>query len=356
MTQHFPFTAIVGQKDMKLALILNIINPTLSGVLIRGEKGTAKSTAVRALAEILPVIEHVKDCPFRLALSETGAVCRDCMSTACPGQGMTDPEAVNGGDMETEQSGIRVIELPVGATEDRVVGTMDLEHALKKGEKRIEPGLLAAAHRGILYVDEVNLLDDHVVDVLLDSAAMGVNTIEREGVSFSHPARFTLVGTMNPEEGELRPQLLDRFGLCVNIGGIREVEERVKVMEYRAKFDEDPENFIQRWEAESRDLSARIVKATDLYPQVSIPRELLFEIAAFCLDVGVDGHRGDIIMLKTAKTLAAWEGRTEVVSKDIETAARLVLPHRIRRKPLQEIAQDIGAVREANRAKNAEKV
>ncbi len=356
MTQHFPFTAIVGQDDMKLALILNIINPTLSGVLIRGEKGTAKSTAVRALAEILPMIDHVKDCPFRLALSEAGAVCKDCMATTCPNQGEKDPGTVNGGRMETEQSGIRVIELPVGATEDRVVGTMDLEHALKKGEKRIEPGLLAAAHRGILYVDEVNLLDDHVVDVLLDSAAMGVNTIEREGVSFSHPARFTLVGTMNPEEGELRPQLLDRFGLCVNIGGIRDVKARVKVMEYRAKFDEDPEIFNREWEAASRDLSGRIEKATSLYPKVSIARELLFEIASFCLDVGVDGHRGDIIMLKTAKTLAAWEGRTQVEANDIEIAARLVLPHRIRRKPLQEIAQDIGAVRETNRAKRDEKV
>ena len=355
MTQHFPFTAIVGQDDMKLALILNIINPTLSGVLIRGEKGTAKSTAVRALAEILPVIEHVKDCPFRLDVTETGTVCKDCMTTACPSQGKDSGE-LNGGTMETEKSGIRVIELPVGATEDRVVGTMDLEHALKKGEKRIEPGLLAAAHRGILYVDEVNLLDDHVVDVLLDSAAMGVNTIEREGVSFSHPARFTLVGTMNPEEGELRPQLLDRFGLCVNIGGIREVEERVKVMEYRAKFDEDPENFMRQWEEASADLSRRIEKATALYPEVEIPRELLFEIASYCLDVGVDGHRGDIIMLKTAKTLTAWNGRTKAESGDIETAARLVLPHRIRRKPLQEIAQDIGAVREANRSQKTAKV
>ncbi len=352
MTQHFPFTAIVGQEDMKLALILNIINPSLSGVLIRGEKGTAKSTAVRALAEILPVIEHVRGCPFQLAVTETGTVCNDCMVSACKassGDGSL-PAA-----FETEQSGIRVIELPVGATEDRVVGTMDLEHALKKGEKRIEPGLLAAAHRGILYVDEVNLLDDHVVDVLLDSAAMGVNTIEREGVSFSHPARFTLVGTMNPEEGELRPQLLDRFGLCVNIGGIRDVAERVKVMEYRARFDDDPQGFIQSCETESQALSSRIESAMALYPKVTIERDLLFEIATYCLDVGVDGHRGDIIMLKTAKTLAAWSGRTQAESQDIETAARLVLPHRIRRKPLQEIATDISTVRERNRARQAEK-
>ncbi len=352
----FPFTAIVGQESMKLALILNIINPSLSGVLIRGEKGTAKSTAVRALADILPKIEHVKNCPFRLAITETGAVCEECTMEACPGSRKKDPNALNGKQLETEQSGIRVIELPVGATEDRVVGTMDLEHALKKGEKRIEPGLLAAAHRGILYVDEVNLLDDHVVDVLLDSAAMGVNTIEREGVSFSHPARFTLVGTMNPEEGELRPQLLDRFGLCVNIGGIIEVEDRVSVMERRAHFDEDPEGFAAQWETDSLNLSQRIEKAMALYPDVIIPRELLFEIASFCLDVGVDGHRGDIIILKTAKTLAAWEGRTSVEKADIETAAQLALPHRIRRKPLQEVAQDIHAVRESNRAKQAQRV
>ena len=349
----FPFTAIVGQESMKLALILNIINPSLSGVLIRGEKGTAKSTAVRALADILPMIEHVKNCPFRLAVSETGTVCEECTMEACPGSSVNSG-AVNGKALETEQSGIRVIELPVGATEDRVVGTMDLEHALKKGEKRIEPGLLAAAHRGILYVDEVNLLDDHVVDVLLDSAAMGVNTIEREGVSFSHPARFTLVGTMNPEEGELRPQLLDRFGLCVNIGGIVEVEDRVSVMERRTRFDEDPEGFAAQWETESRNLSQRIEKAMALYPDVTIPRELLFEIAAYCLDVGVDGHRGDIIILKTAKTLAAWEGRLAVEKSDIEAAAQLALPHRIRRKPLQEVAQDIHAVRESNRARHAQ--
>ena len=200
---------------------------------------------------------------------------------------------------------VRVVELPVGATEDRVVGTLDLEHALKKGEKRVEPGLLAAAHRGIFYVDEVNLLDDHVVDVLLDSAAMGVNTIEREGVSFSHPARFTLVGTMNPEEGELRPQLLDRLGLCVNIEGIAADDDRVAVMERRAAFDENPEDFARQWEAESQELADRILKAKELYPQVVCERSLLYEIAEYCLDVGVDGHRGDIIILKTAKTIAA---------------------------------------------------
>lgn len=335
----YPFTAIVGQEKMKEALILNIINPTLSGVLIRGEKGTAKSTAVRALAQILPAIEVVQECPFQHAPDETHSVCRECIRSECSRK-ILDNLAV-----ETVRRGIRVVELPVGATEDRVVGTMDLEHALKKGEKRVEPGILAAAHRGILYVDEVNLLDDHVVDVLLDSAAMGVNTIEREGVSFTHPARFTLVGTMNPEEGELRPQLLDRFGLCVNIEGINDPEARVAIMERRAAFDEDPENFCAKWEDQSHLLVGKIEKAIDLYPQVAIDRELLFEIANYCLDVGVDGHRGDIIILKTAKTLAAYNGRTQVVKEDIDTAAELALPHRIRRQPLQDIVVDVEQLR-----------
>jgi magnesium chelatase subunit I len=338
--QHiYPFTAIVGQEKMKEALILNIINPTLSGVLIRGEKGTAKSTAVRALAQILPAIEVVKECPFQHAPDETHSVCRECIRSECS-RNILDNLAV-----ETVRRGIQVVELPVGATEDRVVGTMDLEHALKKGEKRVEPGILAAAHRGILYVDEVNLLDDHVVDVLLDSAAMGVNTIEREGVSFTHPARFTLVGTMNPEEGELRPQLLDRFGLCVNIEGINDPEARVAIMERRAAFDEDPENFCAQWAEESRMLVEKIEKAIDLYPQVTIDRELLFEIAGYCLDVGVDGHRGDIIILKTAKTLAAYNGRARVAKEDIDTAAELALPHRIRRQPLQDIVVDVEQLR-----------
>ncbi len=340
----YPFAAIVGQEKMKEALILNVINPTLSGVLIRGEKGTAKSTAVRALARILPEIEVVKECPYQHAPDESHEVCRECAHGDCRKK-ILDHLAV-----ATIRRGIRVVELPVGATEDRVVGTMDLEHALKKGEKRVEPGILAAAHRGILYVDEVNLLDDHVVDVLLDSAAMGVNTVEREGVSFTHPARFTLVGTMNPEEGELRPQLLDRFGLCVNIEGIHDRQDRVAVMERRGAFDEDPENFCQSWETESRMLVEKIRKAIDLYPQVAIGRDLLYDIADYCLDVGVDGHRGDIIILKTAKTLAAYKGRTQVLKADIDAAAELALPHRIRRQPLQDIVVDVARLGERKQA------
>ncbi|MDD3581008.1 MAG: ATP-binding protein [Desulfobacca sp.] len=343
----YPFVAIVGQDNMKLALILNIINPTLSGVLIRGEKGTAKSTAVRALAEILPAIEVVKDCPFQLSPGEALDVCRACPHIEC------SRKLLHQEPVETMHRGLRVVELPVGATEDRVVGTLDLEHALKKGEKRMEPGLLAAAHRGLLYVDEVNLLDDHVVDVLLDSAAMGVNTIEREGVSFSHPARFTLVGTMNPEEGELRPQLLDRFGLCVHIEGINDPAARVAIMERRLAFDDHPEDFCARWQDESRDLVEKIARAMELYPQVIIDSPLLYEIASYCLEVGVDGHRGDIIILKAAKTLAAFNGRTEVQKDDVDAAAQLALPHRVRRQPLQDIVVEVDRLRHQKTAQPA---
>ncbi len=340
----YPFMAIQGQEEMKLALILNIINPNLSGVLIRGEKGTAKSTAVRALARILPEIEKVRDCPFQHDPQGKHQVCMECVRTECRNLilGNQSPETV--------MEGIKVIELPVGATEDRVVGTMDMEQALKKGEKQVEPGILAAAHRGILYVDEVNLLDDHVVDVLLDSAAMGVNTIEREGISFSHPAQFTLVGTMNPEEGELRPQLLDRFGLCVNICGISDPDARVAIMERRTHFDEDPEGFVKLWEEDSQKLVEKIKRAKALYPDVTCAKPMLYEIASYCLDVGVDGHRGDIIILKTAKTLAAYEGRTQVESRDIEKAATLALPHRVRRQPLQEIVTDVSVLGNRKRA------
>lgn len=347
MKKHhiYPFTAIVGQEKMKLALILNIINPTLSGVLIRGEKGTAKSTAVRALADILPEIEVVEDCPFQRSPAEGHEVCLECVNEECR------ERIVGSNPVVSIRRGIRVVELPVGATEDRVVGSMDMEHALQKGEKRVEPGILAAAHRGILYVDEVNLLDDHVVDVLLDSAAMGVNTIEREGVSFSHPARFTLVGTMNPEEGELRPQLLDRFGLCVNIEGIHDTEERVAVMERRSAFDEDRQGFCRQWDDESSLLVEKIRTATALFPMVTIERSLLYEIASYCLEVGVDGHRGDIIILKTAKALAAYHGRKEVIRADIDTAAEMALPHRIRRQPLQDIVVDVDRLRRQKQAR-----
>ena len=328
----YPFPAIVGQERMKLALILNVINPTLSGVLIRGEKGTAKSTAVRALAEILPEIEVVPSCPFNLPVAGENACCRLCPNVRCR-------QAADQGKRAGVKRKVQVVELPVNATEDRVVGTLDIEHALKTGEKRFEPGLLAAAHRGMLYADEVNLLDDHIVDILLDSAAMGGNTVEREGVSFTHPARFVLVGTMNPEEGELRPQLLDRFGLCVQIKGIDDPQLRVSVMERRAAFDENPEMFSRSYDDASAVLSERINRAIERYGQISIDQEGMLEIAKLCISVGVDGHRADIVTLKTAKTLCAYEGRDHVTQEDINTAAEMALPHRVRRQPFEEIAE-----------------
>lgn len=333
----YPFAAIVNQEEMKLALILNVINPTISGVLIRGEKGTGKSTAVRALADILPEIEVVEDCPFQLSPDEFSP-CENCFKEKCR------QKRLNGEGVPVLRRKVRVVELPVGATEDRVVGTLDLEAALRDGEKRVEPGLLAAAHRGILYVDEVNLLDDHVVDVLLDSAAMGVNVIEREGVSFSHPARFVLVGTMNPEEGELRPQLLDRFGLCVHVSGIDDPRERVEVMKRRSAFDEDPEGFTSRWAEESLRIVERIERARRLLDSVSVDDELMMKIAQYCIELKVDGHRGDIIMLKTAKTLAAYDGRTKVEERDLDRARDFVLPHRLRRRPMEDVATSVGSV------------
>ena len=333
----YPFAAIVGQERLKLALILNIINPSISGVLIRGEKGTAKSTAVRALADILPEIEVARGDPFHLAPSEMSQ-----MPELWAALGR-EPEP----NLVIERRKVEVVELPVGATEDRVGGAMDLERALRTGERRVEPGLLAQAHRGILYVDEVNLLDDHVVDVLLDSAAMGVNTLEREGVSFSHPARFTLVGTMNPEEGELRPQLLDRFGLCVSVEGLKNLEDRVSVLESRAAYESDPEAFGGRFAEKSKKIAKAIEGARDILSKVEAERSLLYKVANLCLELGVDGHRGDLVVLKSAKTIAAWEGRTSVTAADVEAAAELALPHRIRRQPLMEIADNLAAVRKA---------
>ncbi len=323
---HYPFTAIVGQKRMKKALVLNVINPELSGVLIRGEKGTAKSTAVRSLADLLPEIEVVKNCRFQCSPQEVKNLCPFCYEKYKTKQ-----------ELEVAKRNIKVVELPISATEDRVVGSLDLEHALKEGEKKIEPGILAEANRGILYVDEVNLLDDHVVDVLLDSAAMGVNTVEREGISFSHQARFTLVGTMNPEEGELRPQLLDRFGLCVNIEGIRNTEDRVEVIKRRIAFEKDPELFCRSWASKSEHLTLQIQNAIRTVRQVAFDDTILAAIADRSLSVSVDGHRADIVMLKAAKAIAAFNDRTEISMTDVDEAAELTLPHRMRRNPFEDI-------------------
>lgn len=332
---NFPFTAVVGQEKMKLALVLNAINPKLSGVLIRGEKGTAKSTAVRSLAVLLPDLEAVEGCPFSCDPHDLNKMCQMCQEKLSSGK-----ESLSS---QTRQT--RVINLPVSATEDRVVGTLDLEHAIKKGEKRFEPGVLAEANRGILYVDEVNLLEDHIVDVLLDSAAMGINSIEREGVSYSHPAEFILVGTMNPEEGELRPQLLDRFGLCVQIEGIQDSAQRVEVVRRWSAFEDGPDEFLKEWEEEERALREKIVAAKKLLPSVTVSEKILLMIAQISIEIGVDGHRSDLIMMKTAKTVAAFHGRRTVESSDIEECADMALLHRVRRRPFEEVVLDPEKIR-----------
>ena len=323
--QVFPFTAIVGQERMKRALILNAISPHIGGVLIRGERGTAKSTAARALAALLPDIEVVGDCPFACNPYRTDKMCDSCRQRHRAGE-----------PLPMAKRKTRFVDLPVSATEDRVVGTLDIERAIKHGERHFEPGVLAAANRGLLYVDEVNLLDDHVVDLLLDSAAMGVNVVEREGISFSHPARFILVGTMNPEEGELRPQLLDRFALCVDIEGIPDPDSRVEILGRRVLYEQDPEQFCDQWCAAEAPLSQRIVKAQRLLPRISYATSDLYSIAALTNEMEVDGHRADIVILKTAMSHAAFEGRENVQEADILLAAELALPHRLRRKPFEE--------------------
>lgn len=321
----YPFTAIVGQEDMKLSLILNVINPALGGVLIKGEKGTAKSTAVRALAELLPVMQVVQGCRFHCSPDDVNQLCDDCTA-----------QLRKNGVLPQETAKMRVVELPVSATEDRVVGTLDIEHAIKCGEKKFEPGILALANRNILYVDEINLLDDHVVDVLLDAAAMGVNTVEREGVSYSHPARFVLVGTMNPEEGDIRPQLLDRFGLSVTVTGEHDPEQRVEVIKRRLSYEQDADAFIAQYQEEQENLAAKIIQAGKLLPQVQIDGSLLATVAKLAVELGVDGHRADITVIKAALTIAAFNGRIQAELEDIKQAAKLVLPHRMRRRPFEE--------------------
>src|SRR5246500_502355 len=276
----YPFTAIVGQDEMKLALVLNAINPTIGGVLIRGEKGTGKSTAVRALAHLLPDQQVVEGCHFGCRPDDRESLCSDCREKLARNE-----------ELVPTTRRMRVVELPINASEDRVVGTIDLEAALKEGSRRFEPGVLAEANRNILYVDEVNLLDDHIVDVLLDAAAMGINTVEREGVSVSHPSRFILVGTMNPEEGELRPQLLDRFGLCVDVEGIRDLDQRVAIVEKRAQWEDDPNNFTQTHAESEQAVKSHIAEGIATFPEVDLPREILKLIAQISIALEVDGHR-----------------------------------------------------------------
>ncbi|MGW5348624.1 ATP-binding protein, partial [Streptomyces sp. NPDC004050] len=313
----FPFSAVVGQDDLRLALLLNAVSPAVGGVLVRGEKGTAKSTAVRALSAVLPEVDVVPGCRFSCAPAVPDPACPDGPHE--PGPGTARPA--------------RMVELPVGASEDRLVGALDIERALADGVKAFEPGLLAAAHRGILYVDEVNLLHDHLVDSLLDAAAMGSCHIEREGVSVRHAARFLLVGTMNPEEGELRPQLLDRFGLTVEVAASREPEQRVEVVRRRLAYEDDPAAFAARWAGDEAEVRAGVVAARALLPKVRLGDSALLMIAAVCAGFEVDGMRADIVMARTAAALAAWAGRTAVLKEDVRQAALLALPHRRRRNP-----------------------
>jgi magnesium chelatase subunit D len=320
-----PFTAIVGQDQMKQALILNAINQRIGGVLIRGEKGTAKSTAVRALAEILPVIEIVKGCPFNCNPANVQELCDIC-----------NERIESGEKIETLKKKVQVITLPLGSTEDRVIGTIDIERAIKEGIKALEPGILAAVNRGILYIDEVNLLEDHVVDVLLDSAAMGVNVVEREGISLSHPAKFILIGTMNPEEGELRPQMLDRFGLQVTVEGIADVDDRVEIVRVADEFETNPAAFMQKYDAEQKRLTEKIITAKKILPKVKITDEIVRRIAQTCVDMGVMTHRAEITVVRTAKTIAAFNGREEVTVEDVREAMALSLPHRMRKKPFED--------------------
>ena len=335
--QGFPFTAIVGQERMIRALVLNAISPQIGGVLIRGERGTAKSTAARALAQLLPEIEVVADCPYSCDPRDADALCDQCRARLRAHERVPAHAGAQAGEtLPVARRRTRFVNLPVSATEDRVVGTLDIERAIKCGERHFEPGVLALANRGLLYVDEVNLLDDHVVDLLLDSAAMGVNTVEREGISFSHPARFILVGTMNPEEGDLRPQLLDRFSLCVDIEGIADRDARVQILERRVAYEQDPEAFYAAWLPQEEALSQRIARARLLLPRVSYARQDLYAIAALTSEMQVDGHRADIVILKAALAQAALEERSTLIEADWLRAAELALPHRFKRKPFDE--------------------
>ena len=325
----FPFVSIVGQEDMKRALILNIIDPTIGGVLIKGEKGTAKSTTVRSLARILPEVDVVRDCRFNCDPNRPEAYCSECSDRIASNE-----------QLGSETRNMRVVELPLSSTEDRVSGTLDIEHILKTGERRFEPGVLAQANGNLLYIDEVNLLDDHIVDLLLDSAAMGVNYVEREGVSFSHPSRFVLVGTMNPEEGDLRPQLLDRFGLSVDVKGDRDPVIRKEVVKRRIAFENDPKGYTESCADESEDLRESIMFARKHLKEVRVDDEIYDAIVNITSHFEIDGHRADITLIRAAKANAAFHRRAMVIKNDIRDVAHLVLAHRMRRRPFEESVLD----------------
>lgn len=322
----YPFSAIIGQDEMKLALILNVIDTNIGGVLIMGDRGTGKSTTIRALTNLLPAIPVVKDDPFNSHPSD-----RELMSTEILDR------LSNGDDLEVTEMITPMVDLPLGATEDRVCGTIDIEKALTQGVKAFEPGLLAKANRGLLYVDEVNLLEDHLVDILLDSAAGGVNIVEREGISIRHPARFILIGSGNPEEGELRPQLLDRFGMYSEIRTVQDPKLRVQIAEERTLFDADPQSWLDKYEEQQTALTAKIVKAQNLLKDVTIDYDSRLKIAEICSQLNIDGLRGDIVLNRAAKAHAAYNDRTEVTLEDIQTVVKLCLSHRLRKDPLETI-------------------
>jgi len=310
---NFPFAAIIGQEEMKLALQLNVIDPKIGGVMIMGDRGTGKSTTIRALADLLPDITIIKNDPFN-----------------------TDPKGLPK-NYETENIKIPMVELPLGATEDRVCGTINLKEILSGGTNTFEPGLLARANRGILYVDEINLLDDHLVDVLLDSAASGWNTVEREGISIKHPAKFILVGSGNPEEGELRPQLLDRFGMHAEIRTIREPNLRVKIVEERINFDSTPQIWFDKYEQEQLVIQNRIIAAQNNLPNITMSKDFQLKISQICSELEIEGLRGDIVSTRAAKAIAAFESRSEVTLNDIKRTITLCLRHRLRRDPMESI-------------------
>ncbi|MEI6638844.1 MAG: magnesium chelatase ATPase subunit I [Chlorobium sp.] len=323
--QAFPFTAIVGQEEMKLSLILNIIDSRIGGVLVMGHRGTGKSTTVRALAEVLPFIERVAGDTYNRTVEQYIEGEEDKKGS----------KAIDPATLKVEQIPVPVVDLPLGATEDRVCGTIDIEQALTSGVKAFEPGLLAQANRGFLYIDEVNLLDDHLVDVLLDVAASGRNVVEREGISIRHPARFVLVGSGNPEEGELRPQLLDRFGLHARIITILDIEKRVAIVKLRREFDDDPDAFMHKYNKEQLKLQKKIQTAKDLLPQVTMTDEVLTDIAKLCMNLGIDGHRGELTITRTAHAHAAYKGETVVTMQHVKEIAGLCLRHRLRKDPLE---------------------
>jgi magnesium chelatase subunit I len=326
----YPFTAIVGQEEMKLALLLNVIDQTIGGVMIMGHRGTGKSTAVRALADLLPPITKVKGCLYACDPERSNELCNDCL------------ERFNTEGKLPSEKGLRpVVDLPLGTTEDRVCGTLDIERALVEGVKVFEPGLLAKANRGFLYIDEVNLLEDHLVDLLLDSAASGRNIVEREGISVHHPARFVLVGSGNPEEGELRPQMLDRFGLFTQIETIQDLDQRVEIMLRRERFEHDPEGFQTEMRAEQERLRKKIISAKKNHARVNLQRQQLVRIAELCVALAVDGHRGELTMARASRALAAFEGRKEVLNGDIQRVAVMSLRHRLRKDPLEKMDSGI---------------